>query len=106
MPRQSRINIPGSLHHIMARGINGQDIFHDKKDFERFLERLEILLLKSDHICYAWALMNNHFHLLLKSGNESLSSLMGRMLTGHAVYFNRRHKRYGHLFQSWFKEKT
>jgi REP element-mobilizing transposase RayT len=87
----------------MARGINGQKLFHDKKDLDRFLDRLEALFLKSDHTCYDWALMNNHFHLLVKSGDETLSSLMRRLLTGHAVYFNRRHKRFGHLFQNRFK---
>jgi REP-associated tyrosine transposase len=103
MPRQSRINIPDSLHHVMARGINGQNIFYDKKDFDHFLNRLEDLFINSGNACFAWSLMNNHFHLLIKSGDEPLSSLMHKLLTGHAVYFNRRHKRFGHLFQNRFK---
>ncbi len=103
MPRQSRIDIPGTLHHVMARGIDGQDIFYDKKDFDHFLMRLDERFRKSDNACFAWALMKNHFHLLLRTGNESLSNLMRRLLTGHAVYFNRRHKRTGHLFQNRFK---
>lgn len=103
MPRQSRIQIKGSLHHVMARGIYGQDIFADKKDYNRFLGRLGELITGSDHTCYAWALLSNHFHLLIKTGDNTLSSLMRRLLTSHAVYFNRRHKRFGHLFQNRFK---
>ncbi len=103
MPRQSRIHFPGSLHHVMARGIHRQDIFLDKKDYDHFLNRLSELFTKSDHTCFAWALLNNHFHLLIKSGDLPLSTLMRRLLTGHAVYFNRRHKRSGHLFQNRFK---
>ncbi len=52
---------------------------------------------------YAWALLSNHFHLLLRSGEENLSSTMRRLLTGHAVRYNLRHKRQGHLFQNRFK---
>lgn len=103
MPRQSRINLPGTLHHVMARGVQGQNIFLDRKDFDHFLHRLGELIAKSENACYAWALMKNHFHLLLRSGNEPLSLMMRRLLTGHAVYFNRRHKRSGHLFQNRFK---
>ncbi len=103
MPRQPRIQIAGSLYHVMARGIHGQDLFYDKKDFDHFASRLAELFITTDHTCYAWALLNNHFHLLIKSGETPLSLLMRKMLTGHAVYFNRRHKRSGHLFQNRFK---
>lgn len=103
MPRQSRIHFPGSLHHVMARGIHGQHIFLERKDYEHFFNRLSEVFSKSDHTCFAWALLNNHFHLLVKSADLPLSSLMRRLLTGHAVYFNRRHKRFGHLFQNRFK---
>ena len=103
MPRQSRLELPGSLHHIMARGINGQDIFSDEKDFNHFRDRLGDLISQSSNQCFAWVLMKNHFHLLLRSGDEPLSRMMRRLLTGHAVSFNRRHKRSGHLFQNRFK---
>lgn len=103
MPRQSRLELPGSLHHIMARGINGQDIFSDEKDFKHFRDRLGDLVSQSSNQCFAWVLMKNHFHLLLRSGDEPLSRMMRRLLTGHAVSFNRRHKRSGHLFQNRFK---
>jgi putative transposase len=103
MPRQSRLELPGSLHHIMARGIDGQDIFKNTKDLDHFKDRLGNLVLQSSNECFAWALMKNHFHLLIRSGDEPLSRMMRRLLTGHAVYFNHRHKRSGHLFQNRFK---
>ncbi|MBT7892454.1 MAG: transposase [Deltaproteobacteria bacterium] len=103
MPRQSRIELPGSLHHVMARGIDRQKIFYDERDLFHFRDRFGDLISQSGNRCFAWALLTNHFHLLLKSGNEPLSRMMRRLLTGYAVYFNQRHKRSGHLFQNRFK---
>jgi putative transposase len=103
MPRKSRIDAPGALHHVMVRGIDRKKIFTDKKDYSAFIGRLGDLLIKSKTSCYAWALIPNHFHLLLRSGNVPLSILMKRLLTGYAVNFNRRHRRYGHLFQNRYK---
>jgi len=103
MPRRSRIDAPGALHHIMVRGIDRQDIFRDQKDYITLINRLCELLLETKTSCYAWALIPNHFHLLLKTGNVPISNLMRRLLTGYAVYFNRRHKRCGHLFQNRYK---
>ena len=53
--------------------------------------------------CYAWALMRNHAHLLLRTGKLPVASFMQRLLTGYAVSFNRRHRRHGHLFQNRYK---
>lgn len=103
MPRKSRIDAPGALHHIMVRGIDRQDIFSDKKDYSAFMDRLGDLLIETKTSCYAWALIPNHFHLLLRTGKDSISVLMKRLLTGYAVNFNRRHNRVGHLFQNRYK---
>lgn len=103
MPRQARIDAPGALHHIIARGIEKKPIFRDDTDRNNFLERLGRELTETRTSCYAWAIMPNHFHLLLKTGLKPISVLMRRLLTGHAVYFNRRHKRHGHLFQNRYK---
>ena len=65
MPRKSRIDAPGALHHVIGRGINRQDIFTDEKDYQAFLKRLGNLLEDTKTSCYAWALIPNHFHLLL-----------------------------------------
>ena len=103
MPRKARIDAPGALQHIICRGIERCDIFIDDRDKKGFLERLGRMLSETQTPCYAWALLNNHFHLLLKTGNVSISTLMRRLLTGYAITFNLRHKRAGHLFQNRYK---
>lgn len=103
MPRTARIDYPGALHHLIARGINRQPIFLDSQDRDLLLDRLGNLLTKTRTPCYAWALMPNHLHLLLTTDSVPVSTLMQRLLTGHAGYFNRRHERHGHLFQNRFK---
>ena len=103
MPRQSRVDAPGALHHVMVRGIDGKKIFTDRKDYSAFLDRLGDLLIETRTSCYAWALIPNHFHLLLRTGDAPLSKLMKRLLTGYAVNYNRKYKRYGHLFQNRYK---
>jgi putative transposase len=103
MPRKARIDAPGALHHIIARGIEKRKIFKDHADRQNFMVRLGEILRDSETPCYAWALMPNHFHLLLKTGFTPIATVMRRLLTGHAVYFNRRHRRHGHLFQNRYK---
>jgi len=87
----------------MARGIERRDIFKDDKDRKAFLERLATVLEETQTQCYAWALIRNHFHLLLRTGQTPLSKVMRRLMTGYAVTFNKRHKRSGHLFQNRYK---
>ena len=103
MPRKSRIDAPGALHHVMVRGIDRQKIFKNKDDYSLFMDRLGDLLVETKTSCYAWALIPNHFHLLLRTGNVPISVLMKRLLTGYAINFNRRHNRCGHLFQNRYK---
>ncbi len=104
MPRQPRLDIPGLVHHVMARGIEGREIFHDDKDRQGFLKRMaEAVSKPGGPRLYAWALMSNHFHLLLRPGEGLLSPMMRRLMTGHAVTYNLRHKRQGHLFQNRYK---
>lgn len=103
MPRKARIDAPGALHHVIARGIEKRDIFWDDHDRSNFLERLGIIIDESDTGCYAWALLSNHCHLLFKTGLTPIATIMRRLLTGYAVSFNRRHRRHGHLFQNRYK---
>jgi putative transposase len=103
MPRKARIDAPGALHHIITRGIEKRDIFKDDRDRYNLIERLGKILTETNTRCYAWALLPNHFHLLLRTGGASISTVMRRLLTGHAVYFNRRHQRSGYLFQNRYK---
>jgi REP element-mobilizing transposase RayT len=103
MPRKSRIDAAGALHHIIARGIERGKIFKDNADRQNFLDRFGAIVKETDTRCYAWALIPNHFHLLLKTGQAPIATVMRRLLTGHAIYYNRRHRRYGHLFQNRYK---
>ncbi len=103
MPRKARIDAPGALHHIICRGIERKKIFRDDKDRDRFIERLGDILLDTSTSCYAWTLLGNHFHILLKTGTVPIATVMRRLLTGYAVYFNRRYRRHGHLFQNRYK---
>lgn len=103
MPRKSRIDAPGALHHIIVRGIERRRIFEADADRNNFLCRLGDILTETETACYAWALIPNHFHLLLRTSNVSISTVMKRLLTGYALWFNRRHRRCGHLFQNRYK---
>lgn len=103
MPRQRRLDFPGVLHHVIARGIERRKIFLDDRDRIAFLDRLELALERTECRCYAWVLMPNHVHLLIRTGKTPLSVLMRRLLTGYAVGFNLRHHRHGYLFQNRYK---
>jgi len=103
MPRKARIDAPGALHHIIIRGIEKRKIFEDDDDRYQFIKRLGHILTEAETPIYAWALIPNHVHLLLKAGLTPIATIMRRLLTGYAVYFNRRHRRHGHLFQNRYK---
>jgi putative transposase len=87
----------------MARGIERRKLFRDDKDRKSFLDRLANILEETQTQCYAWALIPNHFHILLRTGTVPLSKVMRKLMTGYAVTFNQRHKRSGHLFQNRYK---
>lgn len=103
MPRSARIDTAGVLHHIIVRGIEKRKIFRDDKDREDFIDRLSVILPETKTACYAWALMSNHVHLLLRSGEAGISKVMRRLLTGYAVSFNLKYRRHGQLFQNRYK---
>lgn len=103
MPRKSRVDAPGALHHIIVRGIERAKVFRNDTDRNDFLSRMGKLVTETKSRCFAWALLSNHFHLLVKTGRVPVATLMRRLLTGYAVSFNRRHRRIGHLFQNRYK---
>jgi len=103
MPRAPRLDFPGALHHVIERDIERRQIFRDDADRCAFLERLITLLPVSGAALYAWALMPNHAHLLVRSGAGGLSNVMQRLPGAYATTFNHRHHRAGHLFQNRFK---
>jgi putative transposase len=103
MPRQARLDAPGTLHHVIIRGIEKRLIFNDDEDRKGFLSRLNTLVSETETKIYAWSLMPNHAHLLLKTSAYGLPRFMRRLLTGYAVTYNLRHHRHGHLFQNRYQ---
>jgi putative transposase len=103
MPRHARLDTTGALHHIMVRGINKGALFQDDLDRTKFRDRLGTCIVETRCSVYAWVLMDNHVHLLVRSGAKGVSTLMRKLLTWYAVYYNRRHHRSGHLFENRYK---
>ena len=103
MPRQARIDLPGQLYHVIARGIERGKIFLSEDDYSDFKTRLSEWLKKTGGRCLAWCLMPNHYHFLLVRGERPLAELMRHVMTGYAVRFNLKHSRAGHLFQNRYK---
>ncbi len=103
MPRGARLDAPGTLHHVMVRGIEGNRIVSDDADRTFFVSRMGKVSAATGTKIFAWALMTNHAHILLESGALGLSTFMRKLLTGYASWYNRRHQRHGHLFQNRYK---
>ena len=103
MARQKRLDIPGGIYHVLTRGIDRMTIFRDNADYQHFLDRLEAVLRKTQCRCYAWVLMHNHLHLLLRTMRRALCETMSGLLTGYALYFNRKYHRKGYLFQNLYQ---
>lgn len=97
------MDAPGVLHHVMGRGIERRKIFIEEDDYQDFIERLGAVCEGSGAVCYAWVLIPNHFHLLIRTSKGNLVEVMRKLMTGYAVNFNLRHKRAGHVFQNRYK---
>jgi len=103
MSRPIRVEYPGALFHVYSRGNAKQSIFRWNSDREVFLDLLGRCINKHRWVVTAYALMPNHFHLLVELTAETLSRGMQWLLGEYARTFNRRHARVGHLFQGRFK---
>ena len=103
MPRTGRLHISNGVYHLIGRGLERRAIFAEDKDKREFLRRLEVNLRRSGVKCYAWALMPNHYHLLVRIGSKPLQSLMQPLLTGFAGYYNACHQRAGYVFQNRYQ---
>jgi len=106
MPRHAREKSKTGIYHIIVRGINRQDIFQDDEDKRVYLERLSRYKKEYSFELYAYCLMNNHVHLVVKEMDESISGLMKRIGTSYAFWYNKKYKRVGHLFQDRYKSET
>ena len=103
MPRMARLDAPGTLHHVIVRGIEKRRIVDGRVDRKALVSRMEDAATSTSTAIYAWALMTNHLHILLRSGEAGLPRFMRRFLTGYAIGYNLRHGRHGHLFQNRYK---
>jgi REP element-mobilizing transposase RayT len=103
MSRPVRIEFPNALYHVTARGDRREDIFEDDVDRQAFLEIFGQVVKQFNWLCYAWCLMDNHYHLLIQTPYANLSKGMRQLNGVYTQSSNRRHARVGHLFQGRFK---
>lgn len=106
LSRQPRIHTPNTIHHVIVRGNNRQQIFYGEEYFKRFLEIIAESAIKFDHKIMAYCLMTNHIHLIIKINHASLSDVMQNINYRYARWVNKKQNRVGHLFQSryWSSE--
>jgi len=103
MPRPPRLEFPGAVYHVTARGNERRAIFRDDRDREAYLAGLAHYRRKFGFRLLAYCLMTNHVHLAIRTGAAPLSRIMAGIQSRYAQRFNRRHARVGHLFQGRYK---
>lgn len=115
MGRKPREKSGTGIYHVMLRGNNRQDIFEDDEDYSVFMNQLyHVVFFKDENgatlsprcIIYAYCLMTNHVHLLIRETEEDLSTVIKRITVGYAHYYNGKYQHVGHLFQNRFRSET
>ena len=106
VPRTARVKSNTGIYHLIWRGANRQEIFHDEEDWKMFLDILKKYKVKLNYSMYAWCLMSNHLHLLMKEGDENISNTMKRIGVSYARYYNGKYRTTGHLFQDRFRSEN
>ena len=105
MPRKARKLSSTNIYHVMIRGNRKQDIFLEDEDRFRFTKILKKVKQKGEYELFAYCLMNNHIHLLIKEKDERLFQIMKRINVSYVTYFNQKYQQIGHLFQGRFKSE-
>ena len=110
MARPLRIEFPGAIYHVSSRMLGSwqqsrDQLFEDERDRERFLQRLSGGVTDFGIRLYLFTLMRNHYHLVLETPAANLSRFMQSLCTAYTVYFNKRHRRHGHLLDGRYKAK-
>lgn len=114
MPRRARIESGTGIFHVMMRGINHQNIFEDDEDCWQFIDTLDRMRVRyndegnpcgTNCIYYAYCLMGNHFHLLIRERDEKVGETLKRIAGSYVYYYNRKYGRDGHLFKERFKSE-
>ena len=105
VPRAARIKSVSGIYHIILRGINQQVIFEQDEDYEQFIETIKKYKAISGYKIFAYCLMSNHIHLIIKEENESIEQIIKRVAGSYAYWYNWKYYRKGHLFQDRFKSE-
>ena len=114
MPRQARQASGTGIYHVMMRGINHQNIFEEQEDYYQFLNTLDLMAqsYESDgtpagrnYILYAYCLMSNHIHLLIREREDNIGMAIKRIASSYVYYYNHKYSRDGHLFRERFKSE-
>jgi putative transposase len=103
MPRKPRIEFSGAFYHVIVRGNQKQRVFKDAADFQKYLLTLTVYKNRTGCRIYAYVLMNNRLHLLIETQDIPLSKVMQGVNQTYTMYFNRRYRTVGHLFQGRYK---
>ena len=115
MGRKPRDKSGTGIYHVMLRGVNRQDIFEDEEDYAVFKKQLYRVVFYKDEsgrpqpprcAIYAYCLMTNHVHLLIRETEEDLSTVIKRITVSYALYYNNKYQHIGHLFQNRFRSET
>ena len=114
MPRQARKESGTGIFHVMMRGINHQNIFEDEEDYYQFINTIDRMRVRCDDkgipcgcncTYYAYCLMSNHFHMLIREREETVGETVKRIASSYLYYYNRKYGRDGHLFKERFKSE-
>ena len=103
MARKARIEFEGAFYHVITRGNQRQRVFKHEDDFSRYLETVAKYKENNDFALYAYVLMSNHIHLLIETGKAPLSKILQGINQSYTVYYNRKYRTVGHLFQGRYK---
>ena len=106
MARRPRLLAPGVLYHVIVRGNHSQKTFLSEGDYQAYLERLGRYRNRLGVAVYAYCLMPNHVYLLVETGSQPLSRFMQGLQQSYTQYFNRKHRKVGHLFQRMRSSKS
>ncbi|TYQ16924.1 UNVERIFIED_CONTAM: REP element-mobilizing transposase RayT [Acetivibrio alkalicellulosi] len=106
MPRHSRKLSKSEIYHVMIRGNEKKDIFLDDEDKKRIINTLLEKKKTSKFLLYAYCIMNNHAHFIINTKDEPISTVIKRIGTSYAYYYNKKHKRVGHVFQDRFRSEN
>lgn len=105
MPRPLRLRSETNIYHVMARGNRRRIIFHDKYDKQRFINIILNKNIEEYFKLFAYCIMDNHYHLLIREENEELSSIMKIINSSYATYYNIRYEGSGHVFQDRYRSE-